>query len=165
MELIPTNAICVVFLNSQLNILNYVVDHSVMRNRHTLPVKGTVSRDGIFFLKVWTNKSVPVHWSFSRSRKSFSIPYPIKLLTFYLLLWNYFIILKMRTSSEFLFLWLVGPFLVPTFHWLQGKCARLVTGGLRYDFTESQAAACKHFQSQSRRFRVLEAGYWKDFQN
>jgi hypothetical protein len=36
----------------------------------------------------------------------------------------------------------------------------LVTGGFRYDFTESQAASC-----QIRRFRVFEAGYWKDFQN
>ncbi len=31
----------------------------------------------------------------------------------------------------------------------------IVTGGLRYDFTESQAASCLHFQSQNRRFRVL----------
>jgi hypothetical protein len=36
--------------------------------------------------------------------------------------------------------------LVPTSHWLQGKYARIiVTGGYRYDFTESQAASCKHF--------------------
>jgi hypothetical protein len=40
-----------------------------------------------------------------------------------------------------------------------------VTGGFRYDFTESQAASCKHFQCQNRRFRGFEAGYWKDFQN
>ncbi len=40
-----------------------------------------------------------------------------------------------------------------------------VTGGFRYDFTESQAASCTHFQCQNRRFRVFEAGYWKDFQN
>jgi hypothetical protein len=40
--------------------------------------------------------------------------------------------------------------LVPTSHWLCEKkmpnnC--LVTGGFRHDFTESQAASCKHFQS------------------
>jgi hypothetical protein len=36
-------------------------------------------------------------------------------------------------------------------------------GGFRYDFTESQVASCKLFQCQNRRFRVFEAGYWKDF--
>jgi hypothetical protein len=41
----------------------------------------------------------------------------------------------------------------------------LVTGGFRYDFTESQAAYCKHFKCQNRRFRVFEVGYWKDFKN
>jgi hypothetical protein len=29
----------------------------------------------------------------------------------------------------------------------------LVTGGFRYDFTKLQAASCKHFQCQIRRFR------------
>jgi hypothetical protein len=37
-------------------------------------------------------------------------------------------------------------------------CENEVTGGFWYDFTESQAASCKHF-------RVKTAGYWKDFQN
>ncbi len=37
-----------------------------------------------------------------------------------------------------------------------------VTGGFRYDFTELQAASCKHFLSQNRRFCVFEAGCWKD---
>jgi hypothetical protein len=41
----------------------------------------------------------------------------------------------------------------------------LVTGDFQYDFTESQAASCKHFQRQSRRFMVLKDGYWMDFQN
>jgi hypothetical protein len=52
--------------------------------------------------------------------------------------------------------------LVSTSHWLQRKCARtyLSQAGFRYDFTESQAASC-----HCRRFRVFEAGYWKDFQN
>jgi hypothetical protein len=27
----------------------------------------------------------------------------------------------------------------------------------------SKAASCKQFQRQNRRFRVFEAGYWKDF--
>ncbi len=40
-----------------------------------------------------------------------------------------------------------------------------VTAGFQYDFTEKQAAACKNFQSQNRRFRIFEADYWKDFQN
>jgi hypothetical protein len=48
-----------------------------------------------------------------------------------------------------------------------GKMRRnkLVTGGFRYDFTESQAASSKHFQCQSRRFMVFAAGYWNYFQN
>jgi hypothetical protein len=32
-----------------------------------------------------------------------------------------------------------------------------------YDFAASQAASCKHLQSQNRRFRVFAAGYWKIF--
>jgi hypothetical protein len=32
-----------------------------------------------------------------------------------------------------------------------------LTGGFRYEFTESQAAFCKHFQYQNCRFRVFEA--------
>jgi hypothetical protein len=48
-----------------------------------------------------------------------------------------------------------------------GKMRRnkLVTGGFRYVFTESQAASCQHFQRQSRRFMVFKEGYWMDFQN
>jgi hypothetical protein len=34
-----------------------------------------------------------------------------------------------------------------------------------YDFTKSQATSYKHFQCQNRRFGVVEAGNWKDFQN
>jgi hypothetical protein len=34
-----------------------------------------------------------------------------------------------------------------------------------YDFTEPQAAFCKLFQCQNRRFRVFEAGYLMDFKN
>ena len=36
---------------------------------------------------------------------------------------------------------------------------------IRSYVTESQAASCMHFQSQNRRFKVFESGYWKDFQN
>jgi hypothetical protein len=35
---------------------------------------------------------------------------------------------------------------------------KLVTGGFRYDFTESQAAYSKHFQWHIRCYRVFEAG-------
>ncbi len=35
----------------------------------------------------------------------------------------------------------------------------LIPRGFRYDFTVSQAASCKHFQCQNRRFRVFEASY------
>jgi hypothetical protein len=37
-----------------------------------------------------------------------------------------------------------------------------VMGGFRYDVTESQAASCKHFQCQNRRFQVFEAGYYAE---
>jgi hypothetical protein len=46
-----------------------------------------------------------------------------------------------------------------------GENTHLVTGGLRYDFTQSQAVSCKHIQRRNHRLRVFEAGYWKDFQN
>ncbi len=54
--------------------------------------------------------------------------YPIQLLTFYLLPWNYLLILKMltetllRISSS-----VIGRCsLVPSSHWLQGKCTRFI---------------------------------------
>ena len=34
-----------------------------------------------------------------------------------------------------------------------------MASGLRYDFTKSQAASCKHFQCQNHRFMVFEEGY------
>jgi hypothetical protein len=40
-----------------------------------------------------------------------------------------------------------------------------VTGGFRYDFTESQVASCKHFQRKNPRFRFFAVVFWKDFQN
>jgi hypothetical protein len=45
---------------------------------------------------------------------------------------------------------------VPTSHWLQGKYARI---------SLLQAVSFKHFQWQIGRFRIFEAGYWKDFQS
>ncbi len=53
-----------------------------------------------------------------------------------------------------------------TFHWLQGKCARIdLSKAAYFDFTESQAASCMHFQCVNRRLKVYEACFWKDFQN
>ncbi len=69
---------------------------------------------------------------------------PIQLLIFYLLLWNYLLILVMLigcrenvhelTCHRRLRVW---------FYWITG---------------------CKHFQCQNRRFKVFKVGYWKDFQ-
>jgi hypothetical protein len=54
--------------------------------------------------------------------------------------------------------------LVPTSHWLQGKCARInlsqaATG--RYDFTESRitGGVLKAFLCQNRHFRAFEESY------
>ncbi len=59
--------------------------------------------------------------------KAFHYGYPIKLPTFYLLLWNYLLFSKILTETL-----LKIPFsvigrcsLVLTSHWLQGKCARI----------------------------------------
>jgi hypothetical protein len=41
----------------------------------------------------------------------------------------------------------------------------LVKGSFWYGLTEPQAASCKHFQCQNRRFRVFTVGYWNDSQN
>jgi hypothetical protein len=45
--------------------------------------------------------------------------------------------------------------------WAAGKMCKntLVTGGFRYDFTESLAASFMHFKCQNRRFDVFEEGY------
>jgi hypothetical protein len=57
--------------------------------------------------------------------------------------------------------------LVPTSHWLRGKCARinLSQAASSKILPKSQAASCMHFQSQYRLFGVFEVGYWKDFQH
>jgi hypothetical protein len=85
-------------------------------------------------------------WSF----KSFSLPYTV--ITFYLLLLNSLLFLKMRTEIPFSVIGRCSQ--VPTAHWLQGKCARIHF---------SQAASCKYFQCQNRRFRVFEASSLKVF--
>jgi hypothetical protein len=88
--------------------------------------------------------------------------YPLQLLTFLfnVLLYNYLIILKMLTETL-----LRIPFsvigrcsLVASYHWLQGKCARI---------NLSQAASGTILQNH-RQLLVsisVSAGYWKDFQN
>ncbi len=77
---------------------------------------------------------------------------------FYLLLWNYLLILNMVTESllRITFSVIGRCSLMPTSHWLQGKCARI---------SVSKAAYCKHFQWKNCHFMVFEAGYWNDFQN
>jgi hypothetical protein len=60
------------------------------------------------------------------------------------------LILKILTETLIPFS-VIGRFsLVPSSHWLQGKCARIrlsqaASGMLIYDFTESQPPSCKHF--------------------
>jgi hypothetical protein len=98
-----------------------------------------------------------MRWWFSRSFKSFSLPYKIinflfaslKLLTnFANAYWN-------LPQNLLLCDWSMLS-IVPTSPWLQGKCARI---------NLSQAASGKLFQCQNRRFMVFEAGYLMDFKN
>jgi hypothetical protein len=60
-----------------------------------------------------------------------------------------------------------GRSLVPTSHWLQGKCARInwsqaASGKI---LQNSQAASCSISSEISALGSVFEAGYWKDIQN
>ncbi len=68
-----------------------------------------------------------MRWLFSRSFKSFLLPYTI--INFYLFLWKYLLILKMLTETllRISFSVIGRCSLVPTSqsHWLQGKCARI----------------------------------------
>jgi hypothetical protein len=106
-------------------------------------------------------------WLFSRSFKSFSLPYII--INFYLLLWNYLIILKMLTETHIrISFFVIGRCsLVPTSHWLQGKWARSNLSPAAFGFILQNLwpLPVSIFQYQNRRFRVFEASYWKDFQN
>jgi hypothetical protein len=58
--------------------------------------------------------------------------YPIHLITFYLLLWNYLLILNMLTKTllSFLFSVIGRCSLVPTSHWQQGKLYFIGSGAL-----------------------------------
>jgi hypothetical protein len=92
-------------------------------------LKGTVSRDGYFFISTFCVCAE----GFQGLSKAFH--YPIKLLTFnlLLLLWNYLLILKMLTETllRIPFSVISRRSLLPTSHWLQGKWARIY---LRYYF-------------------------------
>jgi hypothetical protein len=56
---------------------------------------------------------------------------------------------------------------VPTTHWLQGKCARInlsqASSGMILQ--NHMWLPVNTFQCHNRRFRIFEAGHWKDFQN
>ncbi len=67
-----------------------------------------------------------MRWWFSRSfKKAFHCP--IQILTSYLFLWNYLLVLKMLTKTipRVTFSVICQCSLVPTSHWLQRKCARI----------------------------------------
>ncbi len=126
--------------------------------------KGTVSRDGYFFLRSKHFIQYPyflcTRWWFSRSFESFSLPYTIVNFLF--------ASLKLLTNFEYLIKNLLRILfsvigrcsLVLASHWLQGIAQELIyhrrlpvwfyriTGG---------------FQCQNHHFRVFEVGYWKDF--
>jgi hypothetical protein len=51
--------------------------------------------------------------------------------------------------------------LVPTSHWLHGKCARINLSPAALGVI--LPAFCKHFQFQNSSFWVFEAGCWKNF--
>ncbi len=118
-------------------------------------LKGTVSRDG-YLLKIYSkqfNKYFPCmrRW-FSRSFKAFHCR--IQWLTFYLLLFNFLLILNMRTETilKIQFSVIGRCSLVSTSQWLQGKCARidLSIGSL------TAAASCMLCNCQNRRFGSLK---------
>jgi hypothetical protein len=58
--------------------------------------------------------------------------------------------------------------LVPTSHWLQRKCARINLSLAAFGIilqNQRRLPASFFIHCQYRRFRLLKAGYWKDFQN
>ncbi len=63
-------------------------------------IKGTVSRDGYYFgrSKHFTEYFLCMRWLWG-FQKLFTTLYIIQLLTFYLLLWNYFLILEILTET------------------------------------------------------------------
>jgi hypothetical protein len=86
--------------------------------------KGTVSRDRYFIEGL--NILIRTFCVWADGLKVF--PSPIQLLTFYLLLWNYLLILKMfkRTLFKIPFSVIGQSSLVPTSHWLQGNAQELI---------------------------------------
>ncbi len=55
-----------------------------------------------------------------------ALHYPTQLITFYLLLWIYFLILKMLTETRLNPLSVIGQCsALPISHWMHGKCARI----------------------------------------
>ncbi len=101
-------------------------------------LKRTVSRDGYFFEGLNILVSTVCADGFHGHSEAFY--YPIQFLTFYLLLWNYLLILKMLTKIPFRIpLSVIGRCsIMPTTHWLQGKCARI---------NLSKAASCMILQN------------------
>ncbi len=92
----------------------------------TLFLKGTVSRDGCFLRpKHVIQYFLSMRWWFSRSFKSFPLPYSI--ITFLFTFWNCLLILKMLTEivPRISFSVISRCSLVTTSHWLQGKCASI----------------------------------------
>ncbi len=87
----------------------------------------------------------------------------IQLLSFYLLLWIYLLILKMLTETllRIPFSGIGRRSLVPTSHWLQEKCTGIYMSQAISNMILQNHR--RHFQCQNRRFRIFEAGYWKDF--
>ncbi len=108
-----------------------IIFHSKIQISITLiSLKGQCHAMAIFwrsrhFLHLLSVLLVPMRWWFSRSFESFY--YLIQLLTFYLLHWNYLLILKMLTETLLrIALSEIGRCsFVPTSHWLLGKCARI----------------------------------------
>ncbi len=97
---------------------------------------------------------------FKAFQKLFTTLTTIQLLTFYLLLHNYLIILKILTETI-----LRIPFSVigqcsqvPTSHWLHGKCARMKSQA------DSSMTLQNHRWLPVSIFSVKIAGDWKDFQ-
>jgi hypothetical protein len=94
--------------------------------------------------------------------------YPIQFFTFYLLPWNYLLILKMLTEPLLRILFsVIGRYsLVPTFNWRQGECERI-----NLSQTASGLILPNHrwlpvsiFTVKIPTFTIFVAGYWKDFQ-
>ncbi len=106
-----------------------------------------------------------LRWRFLRSFKSSSLPYTN--INFYWLLWDYLLILicLLNPPPNFFFSVIGRCSLVPTSHWLQGKCAKI---------SMSQAASGMILQNPRRLpvsiFSVkiaalgcVKRGYWKEF--